>query len=159
MLHQKDNVPGRNRFLKHKENRSKFIPNSKDGKKQDQNKGSISDVAVGAAAVTAIQDETNYEDELVSEDVSLSQIQSTQDPAIVTIANARLVEDITVDAIPIEESQVGNDNVKNSKKGSIRRYMLVTILFLVVIIAIVIAVVFFIKKKSPTFQCMDLEKK
>jgi hypothetical protein len=100
---------------------------------------------VGAFAITGIQEESNDVDERTLAYSRLSMTHSGQDPTYVTITSARVVDDVIVNAIRIEDSLIDEDIPDNvdavTRKGAFLKYGLIAIVSLLVLAGMIIPAV------------------
>jgi hypothetical protein len=96
---------------------------------------------VGAFAIAGSHGGTVDVEELELPDSRLSMTQQSQEAASVKITSARVLDDVIIDATPVEDNATPSEGV--SKKGLILRYALIAISMLLLLIAIIVPTIIF----------------
>jgi hypothetical protein len=107
---------------------------------------------VGAFAVSGIEKGMNDLDETELPNSRLSMVRISQDASSVNITSARVVDNVVIDAIQIEDNTTPFEGVP--KRGSILRYMLTAIVLFSLLMAIIVPTIMFILFSIiPNWKC------
>jgi hypothetical protein len=142
---EKNSVPNQNQVNLNNESNVNHNSNERITWGRDQIETLETAAQVGAFAITGIQEESNGVDERTLAYSRLSMTHSGQDPTSVTITSARLVDDVIVNVIRIEDSLIDKDTPDNvnavTKKGAFLKYRLIAIVSLLVLVGMIIPAV------------------